>query len=288
MDKTPPRLILVTGASGAGLSTALDILEDGGIKAVDNLPMAMIDTLVALEVETGGHSLVIGLDVRTTGFSASAMDTLVRNLRRKFGAQFTSVCLSASHDDLVRRFNATRRQHPLQQSGSLEDAVNADLDRIDQIISLADIHIDTTGASPSDLRQTLLAKLGMAEEFRTQVRLLSFSYRRRLPDHSDLVIDMRFASNPHWKAELRQHDGRHADVAAFLEADKTAVSVIESVKVMLGQMLPRMSSEGRPILTIAFGCTGGKHRSVWATELIGEWLKEQGYSVKVAHREIGI
>ena len=153
-------------------------------------------------------------------------------------------------------------------------------------MSLADIHIDTTGASPADLRQTLLAKLGMTEEFRTQVRLLSFSYRRRLPDHSDLVIDMRFASNPHWKAELRQHDGRHADVAAFLEADKTAVSVIESVKVMLGQILPRMSSEGRPILTIAFGCTGGKHRSVYIVEKLKIWLAGMGERVRVSHRDL--
>ena len=286
MEKDAPRLILVTGASGAGLSTALNILEDGGIKVVDNLPLALIDTLVALEVETGGRSLAIGLDVRTTGFSSDAVETLVRNLRRKFGDRFTSVFLTASRDDLLRRFNATRRQHPLQQSESLEGAISADLARMDQIMPLADIQIDTSSANPGDLRQVLLSKLEMAEDFQVQVRLLSFSYRRRLPDHSDLVIDMRFANNPHWVADLRQHDGRHPEVAGYLETDQAAQSVIESVKAMLAQMLPRLSREGRPILTIAFGCTGGKHRSVWAAETIGRWLYAQGYAVKVAHREI--
>ena len=286
MDETQPRLILVTGASGAGLSTALKILEDVGILAVDNLPLAMIDTLVALEVETGKRSLAIGLDARTTGFSPDAVETLVRNLRRKFGAQFTSVFLSASHDDLLRRFNATRRQHPLPHVGSLEEAISADLLRMDKVMPLADIQIDTSAAKPSDLRQSLLSKLDMAEEFKIQVRILSFSYRRRLPDHSDLVIDMRFASNPHWVAELREPDGRDPSVIAYLNEDDVARDVIGSVKDMLSKMLPRMSLEGRPIVTVAFGCTGGKHRSVWASETIGQWLREQGYSVKVAHREI--
>ena len=286
MDDTQPRLILVTGVAGAGLSTALNILEDVGIMAVDNLPLAMIDSLVALEVESGGRSLAIGLDVRTTGFSPEAVETLVRNLRRKFGARFTTVFLSASRDDLLRRFNSTRRQHPLQHIGSPEEAISADLTRMDQVMPLADIQIDTSAANPSDLRQSLLSKLDMAEAFQIQVRLLSFSYRRRLPDHSDLVIDMRFASNPHWVADLRQHDGRDPRVIAFLEADEVALGVIENVKDMLAKMLPRMSLEGRPVFTVAFGCTGGKHRSVWAAETVGQWLRDQGYGVKVAHREI--
>ena len=286
MDDTQPRLILVTGVAGAGLSTALNILEDVGIMAVDNLPLAMIDSLVALEVESGGRSLAIGLDVRTTGFSPEAVETLVRNLRRKFGARFTTVFLSASRDDLLRRFNSTRRQHPLQHIGSPEEAISADLTRMDQVMPLADIQIDTSAANPSDLRQSLLSKLDMAEAFQIQVRLLSFSYRRRLPDHSDLVIDMRFASNPHWVADLRQHDGRDPRVIAFLEADEVALGVIENVKDMLAKMLPRMSLEGRPVFTVAFGCTGGKHRSVWAAETVRQWLRDQGYGVKVAHREI--
>lgn len=289
MDADLPRLILITGASGAGLSTALNILEDSGIKAVDNLPLAMIDTLVALEVETGGRSLAIGLDARTTGFSVEAVERLVRNLQRKFPDQFTTVYLAAAQDDLLRRFNATRRQHPLANSSdTLADAIAADLDRMDEIAPLADIRLDTTSTKPSDLRQSLLASLGMAEPFQISLRLMSFSYRRRIPDHSDMVIDMRFAENPHWDIALRAKDGRSEDVTGFLNEDEKAISVLGSLKAMLGEMLPRMSREGRPVLTIAFGCTGGQHRSVWAAETMAGWLRETGYNVKVAHRELGV
>jgi UPF0042 nucleotide-binding protein len=287
MDDASPRLILVTGASGAGLSTALNILEDCGIKAVDNLPLAMIDTLVAMEVEAGRRSLAIGLDARTTGFSVGAVETLVGNLRRKFPDQFKAVYLTASQDDLLRRFNATRRQHPLAASGSLAQAIVADLDRMDDIAPLADLRLDTSNTKPSDLRQSLLAGLGIEEAFQISLRLLSFSYRRRIPDHSDMVIDMRFAENPHWVAALRKQDGRDDAVAAFLNEDDKAVAVLESLKSMLTEMLPRMSREGRPLLTIAFGCTGGQHRSVWATETMAAWFRENGYLVKVAHRELG-
>ena len=287
MNDDTSRLILVTGASGAGLSTALNIFEDSGIKAVDNLPLAMIDTLVAMEVEAGEHSLAIGLDARTTGFSVSAVETLVSNLRRKFASRFTAIYLAASQDDLLRRFNATRRQHPLAASGSLTDAIAADLDRMENIAPLADIRLDTSGTKPSDLRQSLLASLGIAEAFQINLRLLSFSYRRRFPDHSDMVIDMRFAENPHWVAGLRTQDGRDDEVAGFLNDDKTAMSVLNSLRAMLAEMLPRMSREGRPLLTIAFGCTGGQHRSVWAVETMASWLRDEGYGVKVAHRELG-
>ena len=281
------RLILVTGASGAGLSTALDILEDSGINAVDNLPLAMIDILVALEVETGQRSLAMGLDARTTGFSAETTETLVRNLRKKFGDRFTTVFITASYDDLLRRFNATRRQHPLHDGAmSLADAISADLDRMETVAPLSDLHIDTSGAKPSDLRQALLSKLGMADDFRVNVRLISFSYRRRIPDHSDLVIDMRFADNPYWVKELRSFDGRDEPVAAFLQADKAASSVVSSLKGILAEMLPRMTREGRPLMTIAFGCTGGWHRSVWAVETIAAWLAAEGYEVKSTHREL--
>ncbi|MEC7588471.1 MAG: RNase adapter RapZ [Pseudomonadota bacterium] len=281
------RLILVTGASGAGLSTALDILEDSGINAVDNLPLAMIDTLVALEVETGRRSLAMGLDARTTGFSAETTETLVRNLRKKFGDRFTTVFITASHDDLLRRFNATRRQHPLHDGAmSLADAISADLDRMEKVAPLADLHIDTSGAKPSDLRQALLSKLGMADDFQVNVRLISFSYRRRIPDHSDLVIDMRFADNPYWVTELRSFDGRDEPVAAFLQADEAASSVVSSLKGILAEMLPRMTREGRPLMTIAFGCTGGRHRSVWAVETVAAWLAAEGYDVESTHREL--
>ena len=287
MDAKKPKLILVTGASGAGLSTALSILEDAGLTAVDNLPLALIDNLVALEVESGGRSLAIGLDARTTGFSADAVETLVRNLRRRFGDDLTTVFIGASQDDLIRRFNATRRQHPLASEGTLAEAVAADMMRMNDVSPLADLHIDTSGAKPADLRAVLLSGLGMEAAVPVQIHLISFSYRRRLPDHSDLVVDMRFAENPHWVAELRPYDGRDPQIVAFLEADEGAVRVLDSFKTILNEMLPRLAREGRPLATIAFGCTGGRHRSVWASESIAAWLRAQDYNVSLTHRELG-
>lgn len=287
MDAKKPKLILVTGASGAGLSTALSILEDAGLTAVDNLPLALIDNLVALEVESGGRSLAIGLDARTTGFSADAVETLVRNLRRRFGDDLTTVFIGASQDDLIRRFNATRRQHPLAGEGTLAEAVAADMMRMNDVSPLADLHIDTSGAKPADLRAVLLSGLGMEAAVPVQIHLISFSYRRRLPDHSDLVVDMRFAENPHWVAELRPYDGRDPQIVAFLEADEGAVRVLDSFKTILNEMLPRLAREGRPLATIAFGCTGGRHRSVWASESIAAWLRAQDYNVSLTHRELG-
>lgn len=287
MKFNKPKLILVTGASGAGLSTTLSILEDAGLMAVDNLPLALIDNLVALEVESGGRSLAIGLDARTTGFSADAVETLVRNLRRRFGGELTTVFIGASQDDLIRRFNATRRQHPLAGEGTLAEAVAADMMRMNDVSPLADLHIDTSGAKPADLRAALLSGLGMEAAVPVQIHLISFSYRRRLPDHSDLVFDMRFAENPHWVTELRRYDGRDREIADFLEADEGAVRVINSFKSMLSEMLPRLAREGRPLATIAFGCTGGRHRSVWASETIAAWLRAQDFNVSLTHRELG-
>ena len=280
------RLILLTGASGSGLSTALKVLEDNGFMAVDNMPIALIDQLVALVLETDQRNLAIALDARTTGFSTEAISTLVRNLRDRFGSRFSAVYVTASQDDLRRRFNATRRQHPLAEGLPLADAVETDLRNMDALSPLADLHIDSSGMKPAEMRLQLLSALDPTANFKPKVQITSFSYRRRLPAHTDLVLDMRFARNPHWEPELRGFTGLDPDIDAFLQADMAVQQVIESFRSMLGTMLVRMTEEGRPLLNIAFGCTGGRHRSVWAAETIGGWLQAKGYQVVITHREI--
>ena len=280
------RLILLTGASGSGLSTALKVLEDNGFMAVDNMPIALIDQLVALVLETDQRNLAIALDARTTGFSTEAISTLVSNLRDRFGSRFSAVYVTASQDDLRRRFNATRRQHPLAEGLPLADAVETDLRNMDALSPLADLHIDSSGMKPAEMRLQLLSALDPTANFKPKVQITSFSYRRRLPEHTDLVLDMRFARNPHWEPELRGFTGLDPDIDAFLQADMAVHQVIESFRSMLGTMLERMTEEGRPLLNIAFGCTGGRHRSVWAAETIGGWLQVQGYQVIITHREI--
>jgi UPF0042 nucleotide-binding protein len=256
-----PKLVLVTGVSGAGHSTALKILEDYGFAAVDNLPLALVDSLVALEVETSGRMIAIGLDARTSGFSAVAVKRLVENLRKRLGDGFSMVFIGAAHNDLMRRYNATRRQHPIQDQPDLASAINADMARMDAIEPLATVVIDSSG-------------------------LASFSYRHGVPDDADQIVDMRFARNPHWDHQLRDMTGLDDPVAAFLRADTDAMTVLDHIKATLDIMLGRMQAEGRPQMTLGFGCTGGKHRSVWAAREVAGWLSEKGYKVAIRHREL--
>ena len=280
------KLVLLTGASGSGLSTAMKALEDSGFMAVDNMPLALIDQLVALVVETEERSLAIALDARTTGFSPQAVARLAENLRNKFGDRLSVVHLSASHDDLLRRFNATRRQHPLAETMPLADAVATDAHDMAELAPIADLHLDTSGMKPAEMRPQLLAALDPEADFRTRVRVVSFSYRRRMPEHIDMMLDMRFANNPHWNTDLRDFTGLDKEVEDFLNADTALQEVMDNFRSMLSAMLKRMEDEGRPLLNLAFGCTGGRHRSVWAAESIGKWLRERGHYVTITHGEI--
>ena len=280
------KLVLVTGVSGAGHSTALKILEDYGFAAVDNMPLALVDPLIALEVETGGRSIAIGLDARTSGFEADAVAQLVHNLARRLGDGFKMLFISADHVDLMRRYNATRRQHPLGQDLDLDTAVRADMERMRDVEALANIVIDSSGLAPADLRRAMLESLKLAEAAPMPVHILSFSYRHGLPENADQIIDMRFAKNPHWDSALRDLTGRDDDVAAFLAQDEAANMVLHQLQEMLTLMLVRMKADGRPNLTLAFGCTGGKHRSVWAAAKIAKWIEAQGHPIRLHHREL--
>jgi len=283
---TPIKLVLVTGVSGAGHSTALKILEDYGFAAVDNLPLALVDPLIALEVKTGGRAIAIGLDARTSGFNGAALTRLVQNLRKRLGDSFQMVFIGAGHIDLMRRYNATRRQHPLGHDLDLGAAIAADMARMEDIEPLADVAIDSNGLAPADLRRAMLDRLNLADGVLMPVHVISFSYRYGLPETADQVIDMRFAKNPHWDDDLRPLTGLDKDVAAFLENDPAATDVLDKTKAIIAVMLSRMQAEGRPQLTISFGCTGGKHRSVWAAAAMADWITKQNYPVHLLHREL--
>ena len=285
-DDAPIRLVLVTGVSGAGHSTALKILEDHGFAAIDNLPIALVDPLIALEVETGGRQIAIGLDARTSGFSKTALDTLARNLRKRLGSQFRMVFVTAAHGDLMRRYNATRRQHPLGAGLSIEAAISADMESMDDISAIADVPIDTTNMAPVDMRRLLLERLSLATDTAMPVQIISFSYRYGLPDTADQIFDMRFAKNPHWDDALRAQTGLDSDVAAYIAADPIARDVLTYIKHILSETLVRMRHEGRPHITIGFGCTGGRHRSVWGARHIADWIADQGHPVEITHREL--
>ena len=282
------RLVLVVGQSGAGHSTALRVLEDAGFKTVDNLPLALVDQLIAIEVETAGRRLAIGIDLRTTGFDAGGLASLRDNLHASFGSAAQLVFVEAEHNELIRRFQSTRRQHPLclTLDLSLAEALQADREQMASVRSIADIVMDSTGRSPASFREEMLARLGLPAERPVPLVLVSFSYRNGLPEGADFVFDMRFLGNPHWQEALRPLTGMDAQVLDFISADPAFGPFTEQLTSILGVIVPRLKNEGRPQLTLAFGCSGGRHRSVAATEWIASWAAENEIDFIVRHREL--
>ena len=282
------RLVLVVGQSGAGHSTALRVLEDAGFKTVDNLPLALVDQLIAIEVETAGRRLAIGIDLRTTGFDADGLAALHENLQASFGQQAQLVFVEAKHNELIRRFQSTRRQHPLCLTSdlSLSEALRADREQMATVRSIADIVMDSTGLSPTSFREEMLARLGLPAEQPVPLVLTSFSYRNGLPEGADFVFDMRFLGNPHWQEGLRDQTGMDAQVLEFVTADPAFQPFTAQLTAMLDVIVPRLKNEGRPQLTMAFGCSGGRHRSVATAEWIASWATKNDIDFIVRHREL--
>ena len=196
------------------------------------------------------------------------------------------VFVTAAHGDLMRRYNATRRQHPLGACLSLDAAITADMERMDDISATADVHIDSTNMAPVEMRRMLLERLSLKIDTAMPVHIISFSYRYGLPDTADQIFDMRFAKNPHWDDALRAQTGLDENVAAYIAADPVALGVLNYIKHILSETLVRMRHEGRPHITIGFGCTGGRHRSVWGARHIADWIADQDYPVVLTHREL--
>ena len=283
------RLVLVTGLAGAGYSTALETLQDVGYLAVDNLPMAMVSQLVSLEVEAAGKKVAVSIDGRTSGFDASKFGSLVEDLRNRLGDRLRMVYLTASHDELFRRYNATRRHHPLSISGEakgLAGALELDGQRMSPLNPIADADIDTTDSAPSDFRRTLLAAVGEASAEPLPVQVRSFSYRKGVPADADLVLDMRFLENPHWAPGLAEKTGLDKEVQAFIRKDPSFKDGIAHLGKFLKLALPKFSAEGRPQFSIATGCTGGRHRSVFAALELAAMLEKMGHPVQLSHRDI--
>ena len=280
-------LVIVIGQSGSGHSTALDILEDADFTAVDNLPLALVDQLVALAVETQKTRLAIGVDLRTAGFEAETVIRLVTNLKSSMQDRLQVVMIQATTEELLRRYKATRRRHPMaEQTDSLEQAIEMDRDSLSAVSYLADIRMDSTGRAPADFRRELLSRLGLSSEDKVLVTAQSFSYKKGLPESADYIFDMRFLDNPHWQFELRAKTGIDKPVQKFVEADPRFIPFMNKVKDMIASTLPTQTGDGRPHLTVAFGCTGGKHRSVVSAEWFARWAKTEGLVISVNHREI--
>lgn len=283
--KTPHKqLVLVTGPSGAGRGTAINALEDLGYEAIDNLPLSMIGRL--LDGPPLDRPLALGLDARNRDFSAAALLEVLDEAIALHGFETELLYLDCSEDVLQRRFSETRRRHPLAPSEDPTIGITREQDMLASVRTRADILINTSELSPHDLRDELARLFGGDEGARLSVLIQSFSYKRGLPRGADMVLDTRFLRNPHWEPSLRSGDGREPPVQAYVAADPRFDSFYERVSGLALELLPAYRDEGKAHFALAFGCTGGRHRSVTLAERLAKDLAEQGWQVSIRHREL--
>lgn len=279
-----PMIVLVTGPSGAGRSTAINALEDLGYEVIDNLPLSLLPRL--LDGPPPARPLALGLDVRNRDFGTDALVAIIDQLAARGDLDMQVLYLDAAEDELVRRYSETRRRHPLAPAGPPLAGIARERDLLVPIRSRANVLIDTTGLSPHDLRAEVDRWFATPEGRNLGVTLHSFSYKRGLPRGLDIVIDCRFLRNPHWDETLRGLDGRDSEVVAYVAADPRFADFFDRVKALIDLVLPAHKDEGKSHLSIGFGCTGGQHRSVTMTERMASALAKDGWHVSKRHREM--
>jgi UPF0042 nucleotide-binding protein len=277
---TPLPVILVTGLSGAGHSTALRALEDLGYEAVDNLPLALLNAPVHFD-----RPLALGIDSRTRGFSAGALLERIQRLKAEPGHSVSLVFLTCSDEVLQRRFTETRRRHPLALDRPIADGIRQERLLLEDLANAADLVIDSTGLAIGDLKRLMQGHFALDRRPGLAISVMSFSYRYGLPREADLVFDVRFLANPHYQDELRPLTGMDAAVGAYIEADPAFRPFFENLTDLLLPLLPGYEREGKSYLTLAVGCTGGRHRSVFVAERLAEWLALHGRRVDLRHRD---
>jgi len=278
-----PRLLLVTGMSGAGKSTALDALEDMGWDCVDNLPPALLDQFVSSERLAGQKTpLAVGVDARSRGFDALRLPDLLSSIE---GIAPEILYIDCAGSELVRRFDETRRRHPLAPDRPAEDGIAKERAATAPLRQVADTLIDTTDLSPAELREELLRRYG-GEVEEPVITIVSFGFARGISRTADLVFDMRFADNPYWVDELRPLTGTDRAVQDYCARDISWLPVMQQIETLLIGLIPRYWAAGKSYLTVAFGCTGGRHRSVAAAVEMAKRLRSAGFSPNVRHRDL--
>ncbi len=283
---TRQRVVLVTGMSGAGRSTTLKALEDVGYEAIDNLPLHLVATIV----HEGGldSPVAIGVDIRTRNFAVQPFLDALQRLESDPKLAVTLLFVDCEEEVLRRRFTETRRRHPLAQGRPLTDGIAAERRLVAPLRKRADMTIDTSTLAPQDLRRVISAQLGLEQAQGMAVFVTSFSYKNGLPREADLVFDVRFLRNPHYDPELKPLTGRDAAVADYVAGDPDFAPFFGGLTRLLKRLLPRYEREGKSYLTIAIGCTGGRHRSVALAEKLAAALRAAGRNVTLNHRELGV
>ena len=283
----PQKLMLVTGMSGAGKTTTLRVLEDLGWEAVDNFPVRLLRPLVR-EVLAGEDRvpLAIGFDTRTRGFEPQTVISIVKSLQEREDLALSTLFIDCRSSELERRYNETRRRHPLAHGRTALDGILAERDLLEPLRRWADMLIDTSQLATNELQQFVRQNFGTDGAPQIAVTVSSFGFARGMPPLADLVFDMRFLDNPHWVEELREQTGRDRAVAAHIEADPSFAPAFDKIADLVLSLIPLYAAQGRAYLTVAFGCTGGRHRSVFSAETLAARLKDEGYEPTLIHRDL--
>ena len=277
-----PRLLLVTGMSGAGKSSVLDALEDMGWDTVDNLPVDLLDDFVHAGTECRVVPVAVGMDARSRGFDVDRLPGVIRSIK---GVNPEILYLDCSGSELMRRYDETRRRHPLAPDRPAEDGIARERRMTASLRAVADSVLDTTDLSPVELRDELRRRYGDDSD-QPVLTMVSFGFARGISRTADLVFDLRFLPNPHWEDELRPKTGEDQPVRDYLGRDASWMETLDRIESLLNDWIPRYWAAGKSYVTVAFGCTGGRHRSVAAAVEMAERLREAGFSPNVRHRDL--
>ena len=278
------RLVLVTGPSGAGRSSAIRVLEDLGYEAIDNMPVRLIRAL--LDDPTPDKPVALGIDPRNRDFTATAITDALGQIAAVPGVMPELLYLDCSTDVLLNRFSETRRRHPLAEADRVEAGILSEKDLLAPVRARADVLIDTSDLNVHQLRAEVEHWFSPGDQSQLSVSVQSFSYKRGLPRSVDMVFDCRFLKNPYWEPDLRAKTGLDDAVRAHIWSDPRAEMFETRLRDLLLWQLPAVLEEGKSHLSVAFGCTGGQHRSVAIAETVAAALAEAGWQVSIRHREL--
>nr|MDT0659576.1 RNase adapter RapZ [Micromonospora sp. DSM 115978] len=286
-DRSETVLVVVTGVSGGGRSTVARALENVGFYVVDNLPQALMLDMAELAFRAGGatRQTAMVLDVRSRAFSTDLAGAIRALKERGYGPRV--VFVDADDEVLIRRFESVRRSHPLQGEGRLADGIAVERGLLAEAREQADVIIDTSHLNVNQLRRRVEELFGGEDARKLRVTVLSFGFKYGLPPDADYVLDARFLPNPYWVPELREQTGRDAPVSKYVLDQNGAVSFVEAYARLIGATVPGFEREGKRYLTVAVGCTGGKHRSVAIGEELASQLRQAGLVANAQHRDLG-
>lgn len=278
------RILFVTGASGAGRNTVTNALEDIGFESIANLPLSLVDRVISGRALH--RPLALGIDVRNRDFSIDGMISMMNRLSADESLDVELLFLDCRTDVLVRRYSETRRRHPLAPSERPLVGIEREMELLVPVREQADFLIDTSDMTPHDLRAEIERLFAEGTKGLLGVSVESFSFKRGLPRGVDMVFDVRFLANPHWETDLRDKDGRNSEVGAYVASDPRYADFFKRISELIESLLPAYRDEGKTSLTVAIGCTGGKHRSVFVAEKLANALAESGWQVSTRHREL--